>query len=609
MLSNMKIRGKLICGFVTLIAITVLVIGYGVQQLNIARNYLSDTNPQLAESVGGGRSVLVLLGVVSVIIAVIIVCLVSYAVNRPVKKLAELAGAVNKGNFNVSTSRDSLTRDEIGEVTEGVYTLVDTVKSINEDIDNFIVKLGTEGDSGYRLNADKYKGSFSDLVRSVNSLVEVSEQDGLVSMNAIMDIGKGKFDIKPNKLPGKRAVVNECIDALLSRVKEISNSIEMLVESSTVKGDLSFHLDERGFEGDWAKIITGLNSIAQSVNAPISEIREIMDNLSKGKFDKNVEGNYAGDFLAIKKAVNGTMEILSGYITEIADVITDFSEGDLTRTIVREYVGEFARIRSSMNHISKTLNSYMSEISMAAMYVNEGANKITASAVELADGSSSQAASLEELHTTVELINRQTQKFAENASEANTLSGKSTKSAHEGNEAMKLMLSAMMQIKDSSNDIAGIIKVIQDIAVQTNLLSLNAAVEAARAGEHGKGFAVVAEEVRSLAARSQDAASETTALIQDSIERVESGAGIANNTSISLDTILVNANEVLSLISNITNAATAQADMVTQISHTLLETATTVQNNSKFAHESAATAQELNAQSEMLNKLVAYFKL
>ncbi|MCL2853983.1 MAG: methyl-accepting chemotaxis protein, partial [Defluviitaleaceae bacterium] len=144
---------------------------------------------------------------------------------------------------------------------------------------------------------------------------------------------------------------------------------------------------------------------------------------------------------------------------------------------------------------------------------------------------------------------------------------------------------------------------------QTNLLALNASVEAARAGEHGKGFAVVADEVRTLAGRSQAAATETTTLIQGSIVRVDSGAEIAEATATSLNAIVSSADSVLGLINNITATAQDQASMISQISDTLLHTATTVQNNSRFAQEAAATAEELNSQSEMLRQLVSYFKL
>jgi len=167
----------------------------------------------------------------------------------------------------------------------------------------------------------------------------------------------------------------------------------------------------------------------------------------------------------------------------------------------------------------------------------------------------------------------------------------------------------MQDIKDASGNITKIIKTIQDIAFQTNLLALNAAVEAARAGEHGKGFSIVAEEVRNLAIRSQTAAAETTSLIENSNDRVETGSAIANSTAESLDTIVENANKVKDIVGDISTASQNQAEAISQVGFGIEEISGIVQSNSTISEETAAAAQELNSQAEQLQSLVGHFKL
>jgi len=549
------------------------------------------------------------IGLVGVLAAVFIMFLVTNRLTRPIKRLVSMVSDVSHGRLNVNLDTTDLSQDEIGELTGDMVGLVNVIKDIMQDLSTITREFNGNGDVEYRADAGKYQNSFKEVMENINVVLEGSVADVMTILDALVHINDGEFDVKVADLPGKKMVLPNTIRATIANLKSVNEGMSAMIDAAAVKGDLSYSVDESQFKGDWRKLVIGLNQIAAAVNAPIVEIRDVMENLSRGAFNMNVSGDYKGDFLVIRNAVNNTNETLAGYVNEISTVLTAISDGDLTKSITREYVGNFAEIKNSINNISSTLHKAMSELTAASRNVLEGATKITASAMELADGSSTQAASLEELNTSVELIKSQTQEFAINARDANTLSNKSTVNAKEGNEAMKQMLGAMMQIKESSSNISKIIKVIQDIAFQTNLLALNAAVEAARAGEHGRGFGVVAEEVRSLAARSQDAASETTNLINDSINRVEQGASIAQVTSGSLDTIVTSADDVLALINNITNAANDQADMITQISQTLLHTATTVQNNSRFAHESAATAEELNSQSEMLQQLVSYFKL
>ena len=572
-------------------------------------NRMTAIDRDLESQTMGTLALMLAMTAIGMLIGIVAAVIISKAINKPIERLVSLVKNVANGNLNVNIDRSNTTGDEIGILTQDMYDLVDVIKNMMNDLGNFTYETDVNGDIDYRMNARRYQGDYRKMVEGINVFTDNFVKDMMVLMGMLDKISKGDFDLRLERMPGKKAVLNDKVDALVSNLKSIDADVDAMIEAASKKGDLEFHLDVNKYEGGWKSLADGLNHIAEAVDAPIVEIRDVMGNLSKGEFSKKVTGDYKGDFLLIKNAVNATIDKLAGYVTEISQVLTAMSTGDLTKNIERNYIGNFAEIKDAINNISDNLRKAMSEISMAAKYVFEGANKITENAMELADGSTAQATSLEELNTSVELIKIQTKEFADNASEANNLSHRSTSDAQDANETMKQLLDAMKKIKESSSSISTINKTIQDIAFQTNLLSLNASVEAARAGEHGRGFSVVADEVRSLANRSKESATDTTRLIEDSIARVEAGSTVAQTTSESLSGIVISSTEVLTLINNITNAAKEQSDMITQISETLLLTATTVQNNSRFAHEAAATAEELNSQSEMLQQLVAFFKL
>jgi len=577
--------------------------------VNTANARMDDATANASAIAGQAITTVVLIAVAIVLVAILMALFIASVISKPVQNLVRLTSDVAEGRLNINMDRSNLTTDEIGNLTGDVYTLVDTIKGIVQDIDTFATEINVNGDLDFRVDTKKYRGSYSDMVANLNLFTDGFVKD-INNLRDVLDkVGNGDFTFQLDKLPGKKAVINQAVDNLKSNLDSVNKGISQMIDAAANKGEMSLRLDANKYQGGWQGIMIGLNNIAEAVDKPVSEIMQIMNNLSQGNFEQKVSGNYAGDFLNMKNAVNATIETLSIYINEIKNVLSAISGGDLTTVITHEYVGSFGAIKTSLNNISETLNRTMSEISAASEHVFSGAKQISTSAMDLASGAQEQASSVQELNASIDIINQQTQQNARNAEDANELSGISTANAKDGNASMKQMMEAMTQIKSSSGDISKIIKVIQDIAFQTNLLALNAAVEAARAGEHGKGFAVVAEEVRSLAGRSQESAAETTSLIGTSISRVDSGSSIAESTSVSLNTIVKNAAEVADIISNIATASKEQAEAIAQVSQGLEQISRVVQNNSAVSEETAAASQELSSQAEILQQLVSYFRI
>ncbi len=301
--------------------------------------------------------------------------------------------------------------------------------------------------------------------------------------------------------------------------------------------------------------------------------------------------------------------IISKPLNKLLSAANKIADGDLDVVISAETKDEVGNLSLAFKKMADNLNEVMLNISMAAEQVAAGSNQVSESSMALSQGATEQASTVEELTAALEEIASQTKLNAEGANKASMLAGSAKDNALQGNDQMNDMLKAMDEINDSSNNISKIIKVIDEIAFQTNILALNAAVEAARAGQHGKGFAVVAEEVRNLAARSANAAKETTEMIESSIKKVDSGTKIAGRTAEALNRIVEDISKVADLAANIATASNEQAQGIAQVNQGVMQVSDVIQANSATSEESAAASEELSGQAEMLKEQVIRFKL
>lgn len=352
--------------------------------------------------------------------------------------------------------------------------------------------------------------------------------------------------------------------------------------------------------------------ISKGIARPIQKVTEAAQRIADGNFDVQLKVRSKDEVGRLAKAFNLTIEKLvnyQGYIDEISDALNNVSRGNLRVELQREYAGQFKKLKDNMQALLTKLNATILQINQSALQVGSGSEQMANGAQSLSQGATEQASSIEELSASIAEFTEQIRKNAANAKVAHDKSELAGKEMHTSNVQMNEMMSAMNQITVKASEISKIIKIIDDIAFQTNILALNAAVEAARAGIAGKGFAVVADEVRSLAGKSAEAAKNTTVLIEETINAVENGSQIAGKTAASLETSVKATSEVVALIDEIAHASQEQATAILQINQGIEQISSVVQINAATAEESAATSEELSGQSNVLKELISKFNL
>ncbi len=302
-----------------------------------------------------------------------------------------------------------------------------------------------------------------------------------------------------------------------------------------------------------------------------------------------------------------TFKDLSGALKEKSDLAGKIAAGDLTMDV--SIFSDIDTLGIAFQAMSLSLKKMVGELSVAAGHVDAGSTQVSSSSQSLSQGATEQAASLEEITSSMTEISNQTKINAENATQANQLVTTVREAGKTGTKQMEMMVGAMESINKSSKAIGKIIKVIDDIAFQTNLLALNAAVESARAGKHGKGFAVVAQEVRSLAARSAKAAMETSDLIEGAIKKAETGSDIAGKTAQALEEINEGVTKAADLVVEIAAASNEQALGISQINQGLSQIDAVTQQNTATAEDAASAAEELSSQAAQVTQLLSRFKV
>ena len=349
--------------------------------------------------------------------------------------------------------------------------------------------------------------------------------------------------------------------------------------------------------------------VAKIIAEPTVRIQEATKKLTEGDLNIQVEQLYADEIGEMTESFNLAIRILKSYVEEITRVLGRLAGGDFTVSCDVNFRGDFAELNGAFDQIIASLNYALSNIHESSNQVSMGAGQMAESAQALAEGATDQAASVQQLTATIQNITETVVHSSEKANESYRNAKDFRQKAEESNEDILLLNQAMERINNTSNEIATIIATIEDIASQTNLLSLNASIEAARAGEAGKGFAVVADQIGKLASDSATAAIDTKKLIEHSLEEIEHGNAIVEKATTAIDSVIKGISILADSTNEISELSDTQADAMKQLESGVEQISEVIQNNSAAAEETSATSEELSAQSEALEQLVGQFTL
>lgn len=524
---------------------------------------------------------------------------------KPLHKLANLAGDMSQGVF-AQRPNDLGDTNEMDHLAHAFYHMAEMVQTMIEDIKQ-AATMNLSGTLSYRIEETNYEGNFRELAEAVNSLLELNQVDLQTLRTYLDNLNDGLLDMQISDMPGDKAALSASLVKLRKHLRYMVRDIKDNVVALQ-QGDFSYKLDQSHEKAEWAELSNGIVQLQSAIHTPLEAFSQGLKGLADGRFE-HVSTEYQGLYGETGTNYNETIDRLSGYINDISKSLENLSNGNLTYESNHMYRGSFVEISKSLERIQTRFLEDIGSIKTVAQEVAEQATEVKATSATITYNTDQQQAELAQIVTQTDELKGLSKDTVTKVYTIEEDLSHSNKTLLDVESSVKNLEVAMAKATDSADQIQGVIKVIEEIAFQTNLLSLNASVEAARAGEAGRGFAVVAEEVRSLALRSDESSKASEVLLKQVLEQVNGSYQAVKEVSEQVVKLSEVNTNISASVDKTTEAIDAQETLIgniAQLTQNIKDVAAESHQNARLSEEKA---EALNQETKVLNQLVEKYKL